>query len=74
MTANITYQMLLVLVLVTGLGIAIGAALLHLKAIHDKRKQAEHHRVVTEKLRDQLAEVEHRHAAVLRAGSAENQL
>ena len=74
MTANLTYQLLFVLVLVAVLGIAIGAALLHIKAIHFKNKQAQHHRVSTEKLRDQLAELEHRHAALERAEGAENQL
>ena len=74
MTANLTYQLLFVLALVAVLGIVIGAALLHIKAIHSKNLQAQHHRVTTEKLRDQLAELEHRHAALERAEGAENQL
>ena len=74
MTANLTYQLLLVLVLVAVLGIAIGAASLQIMAIHFKRKQAQQHRLATEKLRDHLAELEHSHAALQRAVNAENQL
>ena len=74
MTANITYQLLLVLALVAVLGAVIGAALLQIKAIYSQRKQAQHHKVATEKLREHLAELEHRHAALQRAGNAENQL
>ncbi|MEE9332563.1 MAG: hypothetical protein V3U65_00540 [Granulosicoccaceae bacterium] len=74
MTANLTNQLLLVLVLVAVLGIAIGAALLQIKAIHSKRRLVQHHRISTEKLRDHLAELEHRHAALQRAVDAENQL
>ncbi len=74
MAANFTYQLLLILALASLLGIVIGAALMQIKAIHYKRKQAQHHKVSTEKLRDHLAELEHRHAALLRAGTAENQL
>jgi len=74
MIANLTNQLLLVLVLVAVLGIVIGAALMQISAIHSKRKQAQHHRISTEKLRDDLAELEHRNAALLRAGNAENQL
>lgn len=74
MVTNLTYQLLLVLGLVAVLGIAIGAALMHIRAIHSKRKLAQHHRVSVEKLRDQLSDTEQRYAALQRAGNAENQL
>jgi|GEM_PF-5028870 len=74
MTANFTYQLLFVLALASLLGGLIGATLMHIKALHYKTKQARHHKASTEKLRDQVAELEHRTAAMQRAGSAEAQL
>jgi len=74
MTPDFTYQLLVVLSLASLLGGVIGATLMHIKALHHKTKQARHHKVATEKLRDQVAELEHRTAAMQRAGTAEAQL
>jgi len=74
MTPDFTHQLLFVLTLASLLGGVIGATLMHIKALHYKTKQARHHKISTEKLRDQVAELERRIAAMQRAGTAEAQL